>query len=324
MMRGPRSSSVFGNLKKVFCLVILSFLLIPSFLWQSGHARGQCYLFVGNSADLDRNTVYQQIEALVVEYVSPLKEIPAAGISEKDRAVSCYYEAGLTMTGDTLTLSLNGFNAETEINGLARSSLSFPDNVRHALLRVLHRELPGSRKQKLCRGYGELLLEECPRNPRTIILYRTNPDRNFADASKQAQAFIREGLKSLIEEMETVEFAGMAGIIEGEANSGKMKTLLDKHRATAVILYSLEGGIQKSKSMMWHALADIIMTAEAYRLKGDRVVHTASLTTDPERIPVRKWGSDRAYREKHLGRAAKKLAKRWSEDDLLQFIETVR
>lgn len=169
-----------------------------------------------------------------------------------------------------------------------------------------------------------MLLEECPRNPRTIILYRPNSDRAFADASKQARVFIRKGLKSLMDEMETVEFAGMAGIFEGEVNSGEMRTLLENHRATAAILYSLEGGIKKSKSMMWKALADIIMSADAYRLKGDRVVHTSSLTTDPERIPVRKWGSDRAYREKHLGRAAKKLAKRWSEDDLVQFIETMR
>ena len=44
----------------------------------------------------------------------------------------------------------------------------------------------------------------------------------------------------------------------------------------------------------------------------------------PERITARTYEKTKSYREKHYGRAARKLVKKWSEKEINQYLEELR
>ncbi len=88
--------------------------------------------------------------------------------------------------------------------------------------------------------------------------------------------------------------------------------------------FTLEGEIQPSKSRMWKALERINLSQNASKEKEGAIVQLSSLDIKPERIPIRKPGKSKAYREKHFGRAARKLVKKWSEKEINQYLEELR
>ena len=90
------------------------------------------------------------------------------------------------------------------------------------------------------------------------------------------------------------------------------------------MVFSLEGDILPSKSSMWKALASINVTLNAFKEKEGRFIKLSSLDITPERIPVRTFKKTKSFREKHYGRAARKLIKKWSEGEINQYLEELR
>ena len=236
----------------------------------------------------------------------------------------CYYEVGLVIKAGQLTLSLKSHMARKALNGLAESSKSFPQNIQQALLLVLHRELPQAKQNKICKTYHDLLPKSCPQNPRTVLFYQKNPKTEFSNSSKQAMTIITNHMEELLAKKIGIDFTGMAGKLESEAGVGTMLSLMDQYNSKAAMVLSLDGEIQQSVSSMWNALAEIRVSVKAFRIKDETLMQTGKLDLNPERIPVRKWDTSRSYREKHFGRAARKIIKKWSEEKLIEFMEYLR
>ena len=121
-----------------------------------------------------------------------------------------------------------------------------------------------------------------------------------------------------------MEFMAMAGSFRQDRVKQNGEGLLNQYEADLIVAFTLEGEIQPSKSSMWKALATINLSLNAFTEKEGEIVQLSSLDIKPERIPIRKLGKSKAYREKHFGRAARKLVKKWSEKEINQYLEELR
>ena len=157
-------------------LIILAILLLPYPLL--GQSKEDCYLFVVGDIGKDKAVIGQIVRPLLSSFITPLKEDPVMGLSQSDLESSCYYEVLVTLIDETLNLSINGIRTPISFNGLSKSSRSFPENVRHSFLRILHKELDKSKKDEICRKYTEILVDECPQNQNLIIVFNKYSDQN--------------------------------------------------------------------------------------------------------------------------------------------------
>jgi len=151
---------------KHLLLIILSILLLTSPLF--GQSKEECLLFVSGDIGEDKSVINQVVKHLISSFISPIKDFPIIGVSQSDLNSSCYYEVTVTSTDGTLTLSINGTRTPIPFDGLSKSSRSFPENIRHSTLRIIHKELSKSKKEIICQEYGKFLVDECSLQPETI------------------------------------------------------------------------------------------------------------------------------------------------------------
>ena len=128
----------------------------------------ECLLFVSGDIGEDKSVINQVVKHLISSFISPIKDFPIKGVSQSDLNSSCYYDVTITSTDGTLTLSINGTRTPIPFNGLSKSSRSFPENIRHSTLRIIHKELSKSKKEIICQEYGKFLVDECSLQPETI------------------------------------------------------------------------------------------------------------------------------------------------------------
>ena len=121
-----------------------------------------------------------------------------------------------------------------------------------------------------------------------------------------------------------MEFMAMAGSFRQDQIKQNGEGLLNQYEADLIVAFTLEGEIQPSKSSMWKALATINLSLNAFTEKEGDILQLSSLDLKPERIPIRKLGKSKSYREKHFGRTARKLVKKWSEKEINQYLEELR
>ena len=230
-------------------LIILSFLLLSSPLF--GQSKDDCYLFVGGDIGEDKSVIDQIVRPLLSSFISPLKEVPISGLSQSEYNSSCYYEVSVTSTDGTLTLSINGTRTPIPFNGLSKSSRSFPENIRHSTLRVLHNELNKSKKNKICSKYKEILVDECPQNQNLMIVFKKYSDSNLENLLKEPRSNIVSGIVSLVDTMESVDFIGISEIDIENNFQNNLTRMMDKKGSNSSLVFTTEWDFQKQETSMW-------------------------------------------------------------------------
>ena len=175
----------------IFSLLLLSLPLL-------GQSKDDCYIFVGGDIGEDKSVIDQIVRPLLSSFISPLKEVPVDGLSQSEYNSSCYYEVSVTSTEGTLTLSINGIRTPVSFNGLSKSSRSFPENIRHSTLRILHIELDKPKKNEICSKYKEILVDECPQNQNLMVVFKKYSDRNKENLMKEPRSNIVSGFTSFL------------------------------------------------------------------------------------------------------------------------------
>ena len=233
-------------------LIILSFLFLSSTLL--GQSKEDCYLFISGDIGEDMSTVDQIVRPLISSFVSPLKKDPFDGLRLSDLDSSCYYEVLMTKTDDTLNLSISGQSTPTPFNGFSKSSRSFPENVRHSTLRVLHNELNKSKKDEICSKYSEILVDECPQNQNLMITFNKYSERNIESLMKEPRANLVSGFTSMLESIDTVNFIGISEIDTDNDFQNNLKRMIDKRGANSCLVITTEWNFQKQETSMWKGL----------------------------------------------------------------------
>ena len=308
-----------GNLVR-HILIILSFLLLSSPV--IGQSKDDCYLFVVGDIGEDKSVIDQIVRPLLSSFISPLKEVPISGLSQSEYNSSCYYDVSVTSTDGTLTLSINGTRTPIPFNGLSKSSRSFPENIRHSTLRIFHSELDKSKKNEICSKYSEILVDECPQNQKLMIVFNKYSDRKIEKLMKEPRSNLVSGVDSLVETMESVDFIGISEI-DFENNFQKNLTkIMDKKGSNSCLVFTTEWGFQKQESSMWKGFVSMTVSIESYSFKDGGLLKVGSYSIAPQRIPIRKWGDSSSFKKKHLQRITKKITQKWSEPEIIDFIQS--
>ena len=301
-------------------LIILSILLLSSPLF--GQSKDDCYLFVGGKIEEDKSVIDQIVRPLLSSFISPLKEDPVMGLSQSDLESSCYYEVSVTLIGETLNLSINGIRTPISFNGLSKSSRSFPENVRHSFLRILHKELDKSKKDEICQKYTEILVDECPQNQNLVIVFNKYSDQNVEKIMKEPRSNLVSGVVSLVETMNSVNLIGISEIdIENDFHKNLTKTM-DSKGSNFSMVFTTKWDFQKQETSLWKGFVSMTVSMESYSFKEGGLIKIGSYSLEPQRIPIRKWGDSNSFKRKHLQRITKKITQKWSDSDLKAFIQS--
>ena len=302
-------------------LILLSFLLIlssPLF----GQSKEDCYLFVGGDIGEDKSVIDLIVRPLLSSFISPLKETPISGLSQSEYNSSCYYEVSVSSTDGTLTLSINGTKTPVSFNGLSKSSRSFPENIRHSTLRIFHSELDKPKKNEICSKYKEILVDECPQNQNLMVVFNKYSDRNKENLMKEPRSNLVSGVVSLVESMESVDFIGIDEIDIENDFKDKLKRTMDKKGSNSCLVFTTEWDFQKQETSMWKGFVSMTLLMDSYSFKDGGLIKIGSYSVDPQRIPIRKWGKSNSFKKKHLQRITKKITKKWSESEIIDFIQS--
>ena len=301
-------------------LIILSLLLFTSPLY--GQSKDDCYLFVGGDIGEDKSVIDQIVRPLLSSFISPLKEVPISGLSQSEYNSSCYYEVSVTSTDGTLTLSINGTRTPIPFNGLSKSSRSFPENIRHSTLRIFHSELDKFKKNEICSKYKEILVDECPQNQNLMIAFNKYSDRNIESLMKEPRANLVSGFTSMLESIDTVNFIGIDEIYTDNDFQNNLKKMIDKKGANSCLVLTTEWDFLKQESSMWKGFVSMTVSMDSYSFKDGGLIKIGSYSIEPQRIPIRKWGKSNSFKKKHLQRITKKITQKWSESEIINFIQS--
>ena len=301
-------------------LIILSILLLSSPV--VGQSKDDCYLFVGGKIGEDKSVIDQIVRPLLSSFISPLKEDPVMGLSQSDLESSCYYEVLVTLIDETLNLSINGIRTPISFNGLSKSSRSFPENVRHSFLRILHKELDKSKKDEICQKYTEILVDECPQNQNLVIVFNKYSDQNVEKIMKEPRSNLVSGVVSLVETMNSVKLIGISEIdIENDFHKNLTKTM-DSKGSNFSMVFTTKWDFQKQETSLWKGFVSMTVSMESYSFKEGGLIKIGSYSLEPQRIPIRKWGDSNSFKRKHLQRITKKITQKWSDSNMKEFIQS--
>ncbi len=294
---------------------------LPSVQSQS-QSKEECYLFVSGDIGEEKSVVDQIVRPLIGAFVSTLNEVPVEGLSRSELNSSCYYDVSINKVGETLNLSISGQRTKTPFNGLSKSSRTFPENVRHSTLRVLHKELNKSIKDEICSKYSEILVDECPQNQNLMVVFNKYSDSNLENLMKEPRSNLVSGVVSLVETMESVDFIGISEIDFENNFQNNLKRMMDKKGSNSSLVFTTEWDFQKQETSMWKGFVSMTVSIESYSLKDGGLIKVGSYSTAPQRIPIRKWGDSSSFKKKHLQRITKKVSQKWSDSEMKNFIQS--
>ena len=301
-------------------LIILSFLLLSSPLF--GQSKDECYLFVYADIGEDKSVIAQIVKPFIASYISPLKEIPLTGLRQSEVDSSCNFEVTVTSTDGTITLSIDGTRTPIPFNGLSKSGRSFPENIRHSILRILHSELNENKRNEICKKYTEILVDECPQNQNLMVVFNKYSDHNTENLMKEPRSNLVSGVVSLVDTMESVNFIGISEIDIGNNFQTNLRKMMDKKGSNSCLVFTTEWDFQKQETSMWKGFVSMTLLMDSYSFKDGGLIKIGSYSVEPQRIPIRKWGKSNSFKKKHLQRITKKITQKWSDSEMKDFIQS--
>jgi len=285
-------------------------------------SKEECYLFVSGDIGEEKSVVDQIVRPLIGSFVSTLKEDPVDCLSQSELNSSCYYDVSINKVGGTLNLSISGQRTNTPFNGLSKSSRTFPENVRHSTLRVLHKELNKSIKDEICSKYSEILVDECPQNQNLMVVFNKYSDSNLGNLMKEPRSNLVSGVVSLVETMESVDFIGISEIDFENNFQNNLKRMMDKKGSNSSLVFTTEWDFQNQETSMWKGFVSMTVSIESYSFKDGGLIKVGSYSIAPQRIPIRKWGDSSSFKKKNLQRITKKVSQKWSDSEMKNFIQS--
>ena len=112
--------------------------------------------------------------------------------------------------------------------------------------------------------------------------------------------------------------------LAGSSVEGDLAAMIRKAKAEAALVMNLSGEMKRENTLMWQGHTTLFLSLTAFRLKGDRLVKLAEYDLEPQRLPMRKWSTERDIVEGQLTKTAEKLLRKISRRKLNQFLETVK
>ena len=300
---------------------VISILLLTTPLF--GQSEKECFLFVVGNAGDKKALIDQIVRPMISSFVSPTKYEPPEGLKTSELNESCFFNVSVTMVGSSLNMSIESQRTPVKLSGESKSNRSFPDNVRHATLRILHKELSKPKKNEIYEKYSELLIDECPQNQRLIVIFVKESDRKRENVIKESRKNLVSGFESIVGSIDSVDLIGVSEIGIGDSIEDALARVMNEQGSNSSLLVMTEWEFQKQETSMWKGLVSMTVSIDSYSFKDGGLVNRGGYSIDPQRIPIRKWGKSSSFKKKNLQRITKKITSKWSEDEIEDFINSI-
>jgi hypothetical protein len=155
-----------------------------------------------------------------------------------------------------------------------------------------------------------------------MIAFNKYSDRNIESLMKEPRANLVSGFTSMLESIDTVNFIGIDEIYTDNDFQNNLKKMIDKKGANSCLVLTTEWDFLKQESSMWKGFVSMTVSMDSYSFKDGGLIKIGSYSIEPQRIPIRKWGKSNSFKKKNLQRITKKLTQKWSESEIIDFIQS--
>ena len=155
-----------------------------------------------------------------------------------------------------------------------------------------------------------------------MIAFNKYSDRNIESLMKEPRANLVSGFTSMLESIDTVNFIGIDEIYTDNDFQNNLKKMIDKKGANSCLVLTTEWDFLKQETSMWKGLVSMTVSMDSYSFKDGGLIKIGSYSLELQTIPIRKWGKSNSFKKKHLQRITKKLTQKWSESEIIDFIQS--
>ena len=165
--------------------------------------------------------------------------------------------------------------------------------------------------------------EEDQRN--IMVFFKKHSDNDLEDLMQNSRSKIYSGINSLVESIKSVNLKGFSEISTEDNFHRNLETMMTEKGSNSSLVFSTESIFQEdSESSMWEGTVLMNISIDSYLFKQDGLTKTGSYSIERQRIPIGKWGSSNSFKKKHLQRITDKVIKKWSDENITNFIQSIK
>ena len=158
-----------------------------------------------------------------------------------------------------------------------------------------------------------------------MIVFKKEPDLKLENLMQNPRTKIYSGINSLAESIKSVNLKGFSEISTEDNFHKNLETMMTEKGSNSSLVFSTESIFQEdSESSMWEGTVLMNISIDSYLFKQDGLTKTGSYSIERQRIPIGKWGSSNSFKKKHLRRITDKVIKKWSDENITNFIQSIK
>ncbi len=158
-----------------------------------------------------------------------------------------------------------------------------------------------------------------------MVVFKKEPDLKLENLMQNPRSKIYSGINSLVESIKSVNLKGFSEISTEDDFLRNLETMMTEKGSNSSLVFSTESIFQEdSESSMWEGTVLMNISIDSYLFKQDGLTKTGSYSIERQRIPIGKWGSSNSFKKKHLERITDKVIKKWSDENITNFIQSIK
>ena len=158
-----------------------------------------------------------------------------------------------------------------------------------------------------------------------MIVFKKEPDLKLENLMQNPRSKIYSGINSLVESIKSVNLKGFSEISTEDNFHKNLERMMTEKGSNSSLVFSTESIFQEdSESSMWEGTVLMNISIDSYLFKQDGLTKTGSYSIERQRIPIGKWGSSNSFKKKHLERITDKVIKKWSDENITNFIQSIK
>ena len=158
-----------------------------------------------------------------------------------------------------------------------------------------------------------------------MIVFKKEPDLKLENLMQNPRSKIYSGINSLVESIKSVNLKGYSEISTEDNFHRNLERMMTEKGSNSSLVFSTESIFQEdSSSSMWEGFVTMNISIDSYLFKKNRLTKTGSYSIKRQRIPISKWGSSNSFKKTYLKRITDKVIKKWSDEDITNFIQSIK
>ena len=130
---------------------------------------------------------------------------------------------------------------------------------------------------------------------------------------------------SLVENLESSDFAGQSEIDSNKDFLSNLKrTMIQKDSNTSLVMKTKWDVRKDPGKILWEAIASLNVSIDSYSFKRGRLVKKGSYSIKSQNLPISKWDDSDSFKQKYLERVAKKVVKKWNDEGITAFVQSIK